>query len=55
MPTYIIASHLWETQRGRSARPSIMGEDGTVLTPMGYAIPARAAQLMAPHRSLMVH
>lgn len=52
LATYIIASHLWETQRGRSARPGLFGQgEDVTITPMGFAVPARAAQLLAPHRA----
>lgn len=46
----IIASHLWETQRGSAAGASRFvtpnADDGPVR--MGFAIPARAAELIAP-------
>ncbi len=49
----IIASHLWETQRGRDAgagaRSGIavpVGDDSPVR--MGFAIPSRAAELLKP-------
>lgn len=48
----IIAGHLWETQRGRAgARGQIMGqaEEPTAAAPRGFAIPARAAQLLEPY------
>lgn len=57
LATYIIASHLWDTQRGKSARPLPsqfgQGED-MARTPMGFAVPHRAAQLMAPYVPLAI-
>jgi hypothetical protein len=53
LATLIIASHLWETQRGRSARPGILGPD-EVAVPQGFAVPNRALQLMAAHRLVKV-
>lgn len=49
LATLIIVGHLWETQRGRSQRPGLLSpEDGTA--PLaGFAIPNRAAELMAAH------
>jgi hypothetical protein len=47
----IIASHLWEVQRGSAAgggRFSQPVADGTPPAGRGFAIPARAAQLIAP-------
>jgi hypothetical protein len=50
LATLIIAGHLYETQRRTrpQARPGAPGPQGP--TGAGYAIPHRAAELMAPHR-----
>lgn len=46
--TRIIAQHLWETRRGRfGAREGAFASDGDAV-PMGFAIPRRAAELLAP-------
>lgn len=42
----IIGQHLWITRRGPATLPSLGGED-VVITSAGYAIPRRAAQLLA--------
>lgn len=49
----IIASHLWEVQRGGGSRPGF-GQPVTDGAPvrMGFAIPARAAELIAPFRQI---
>lgn len=45
----IIAAHLWTTQRGVSARPGLGGDDmATPIAGLGYALPNRAEELMAP-------
>jgi hypothetical protein len=41
-----ILKHLWETQRG-PARLPVLGGDDVVMTASGYAIPHRAARLLA--------
>ncbi len=43
----IILAHFWETQHGPSARPSMGGEETVTLPGWGYAIPNRAAELLA--------
>jgi hypothetical protein len=43
----IVLAHLWETQHGPSARPSMGGEETVVMPGWGYAIPSRAAELLA--------
>lgn len=43
----IILAHLWMTQHGPSARPGMGGEETVVLPGWGYAIPDRAAELLA--------
>jgi hypothetical protein len=44
----IIVAHLWETQRGPSTRPNLAGDE--VTSPgLGFAIPNRAAELLAPY------
>lgn len=46
----IIAGHLWETQRGNAPAASLQPEDfGASSAGIGYAIPARAADLLAPY------
>jgi hypothetical protein len=42
----IILDHLWETQHGPSARPSMGGTEMITLPGWGYAIPQRAAELL---------
>lgn len=44
----IVLQHLWSTQHGPSARPSMAGEIATVQLPgWGFAIPNQAAELLA--------
>jgi hypothetical protein len=44
----VILKHLWETQRGPQL-PSLQGQDDTTLIPgMGFAVPNRALELLAP-------
>ncbi len=43
-----VLEHLWQTQHGPWARPSIGGEDTVTLPGFGYAIPNRALELLAP-------
>ena len=46
----VIAEHLWETQRG-AAPVGPLADDDTFATPgLGYAIPNRALELLAPYR-----
>ncbi len=45
----IILEHLWQTQHGPWARPSIGGEEEVTLPGFGFAIPNRAAELLAPY------
>lgn len=46
----IIASHLWGTQRGTGGgRTSMYAAPDTTATPVGFAIPRRAEQLLAPY------
>ncbi|WP_239404643.1 hypothetical protein [Frankia sp. Cj3] len=47
----IIIGHLWATQRGPSLRPGISGDDTTQVYGMGFAVPNRALQLLAPYTS----
>lgn len=42
----IILDHLWETQRGPSARPSAGGDDTSQVFGMSFAIPNRALELL---------
>lgn len=48
---FIVAAHLWETQRGASGLP-MPGSDSTpgMGVGMGYALPNRALELIAPFR-----
>ena len=43
----IIAAHLWETQRGAAPVGPLSTDDGTV-SGLGFAIPNRARELLAP-------
>jgi hypothetical protein len=45
----IILDHLWATQRGPSTRPSLSGEETTETYGLGFAVPNRAAELLAPY------
>lgn len=42
----IIVQHLWETQRGPAGNPRPAGDETVMLPGIGYAIPARAVELM---------
>lgn len=42
----IVIQHLWETQHGPSARPSMAGDEMVSLPGFGFAIPDRAAELL---------
>ncbi|MGN8245240.1 hypothetical protein ACTHAM_002359 [Cellulomonas soli] len=50
----IVAAHLWETQRGKGdpqRRQMMAGQDDQLApTRVGFAVPRRAAQLIAPFR-----
>lgn len=51
----ITAGHLYETQRGSaSTRPGMLGggTDGGGEVPMGFALPRRAEELIAPYRTV---
>jgi hypothetical protein len=48
--TLIIAAHLWETQRGNAPTPGFNEEAFGGTPGVGYAIPNRAQDLLAPHR-----
>jgi hypothetical protein len=51
--TLIILEHLWETQRGWVSTPTVRGEDpdqGRERRPQGFALPARAVELLEPYR-----
>lgn len=45
----IILAHLWETQHGPSTRPVLGGEETAVDYGLGFAVPNRAAELLAPY------
>lgn len=45
----IILDHLWATQHGPSVRPSLAGEDLAQDFGLGFAVPNRAIELMAPY------
>lgn len=52
LATKIIAQHLWGTQRGTGGgRKEMLGQapDVAGVTPAGFAIPRRAAQLLEPY------
>lgn len=52
--TLLIAAHLWETQRGaRPVRP-MSGEDPNINVGYGFAIPNRAAEMLAPYKQVVV-
>lgn len=42
----IVIKHLWDTQHGPSARPSMGGDETVTLPGWGFAIPNRAAELL---------
>ena len=42
----IIVQHLWETQRGPASQPRMGGDELVMLPGIGYAVPARAVELM---------
>lgn len=57
--TIIILDHLWKTQRGWVARPTLRGEDLTYPgaeggLPLGFALPSRAVQLLQPYTQMVV-
>lgn len=45
----IILDHLWQTQHGPSTRPSMAGDETDTDYGLGFAIPNRAAELLAPY------
>lgn len=47
----IILDHLWATQHGPSARPTMAGEETTADFGLGFAVPNRAVELLAPFLS----
>jgi hypothetical protein len=50
LAVFIIAGHLWDTQRGNSPSSAVLqGGDDDAPVGAGYAIPNRAATLMGPH------
>lgn len=50
MAALIIAGHLWETQKANNATPGMQDDfDAPTTTGLGYAIPNRAADLLAPY------
>ena len=48
----IIVQHLWQTQRGPSARTRSAPEDVSVVPGFAFAVPNRAVQLLERYRSL---
>jgi uncharacterized phiE125 gp8 family phage protein len=46
----VIAEHLWETQRGAAPVGPLSGDDTFATPGLGYAIPNRALELLAPYR-----
>lgn len=49
LATRIIVGHLWVTQRG-AGNPGMRSEDELVPSGLGYAVPRRAMELLAPDR-----
>jgi hypothetical protein len=49
LATLIIGAHLWETQRGAQPLPLQGGEPDLLSSGSGYAVPNRAAELLAPY------
>jgi len=52
LAVFVVASHLYELKRGRAGRPQAYfgGENSdTQDVPRGFAVPARAAELMRPY------
>jgi hypothetical protein len=49
LATLIIAAHLWETQRGNSPSSALPLAEETAAFGMGYGIPNRAKDLLAPY------
>ena len=52
LAVFVVASHLYEIKRGRAGRPQAFfgGENSdTQDVPRGFAVPARAAELMRPY------
>jgi hypothetical protein len=50
----IVLQHLWEVQQGPGQRPTMGGGDVTRVyrdTGVGYAVPNRVLELMAPYAS----
>jgi hypothetical protein len=50
MACLIIAAHLWETQRGAAPVGPLSGDDAFPTPGLGFAIPNRALELLAPYR-----
>lgn len=46
----VIAEHLWETQRGSAPVGPLAGDDMFPTPGLGFAIPNRALELLAPYR-----
>jgi hypothetical protein len=46
----VIAAHLWETQRGAAPVGPLSGDDTFPTPGLGFAIPNRALELLAPYR-----
>jgi hypothetical protein len=46
----VIAEHLWETQRGAAPVGPLSGDDTFPTPGLGFAIPNRALELLAPYR-----
>jgi len=50
LATLIIAAHLWETQRGAAPAGPLATDDLSVAPGLGFAVPNRAVELLAPYR-----
>jgi len=50
MACLIIAAHLWETQRGAAPAGPLATDDSFASPGLGFAIPNRALELLAPYR-----
>lgn len=44
----VILGHLWQTQRGQLQRPSLGGDETFAPLGLGFAVPNRALELLAP-------
>lgn len=54
LASVVIAAHLWQTQRGNGPSAGPLQPDLAPPVPMGFAIPSRATELLAPYRQVRV-